>query len=374
MRPTVLLTALLFACGGGEDDPGKGDVADDTATSGGEGGGGEGGGEGGGGEGGGEGVDPVPCATTVLDAAPADGAEDHDYRAPIVFTLSAADAGAGLVLVDAAGAPVAGAAAASEGDTVWTFTPDAALSPEADYTATLSFCADTDEPASASAAFRTVPEIDPFTCDLTGRTFWVDLQAATWNEPAGVAPLLLNNLDNDILLGVDRHDGDEVDMFGAADDGFRAQDFCQATWGFPTGDFTLAPFFSVGPEDTAVSFNGFPVVMEQLAIEGTFAEDCSSLDDAELTAQIDVRSIKELVGNILGVEDPDTICTLMGGFGTTCSACPSDGEPYCIPVEVEGATGTETGATMTCVAEAWCHALCPSNDADCDITDFPECE
>jgi hypothetical protein len=372
MRRALLLIPLMLACNGGEEDTDKGSATDDTAATAGGDDGGDDGGDGGGD--GGDGDDPVPCAVSVADAAPADGASDHDYRAAISFTLSAADGAAALSLVDAEGADVPGTAAGSEGDTVWTFTPSSELLPESGYTATLAFCADTDEPASASTAFTTLPEIDPFECDLTGKTFWVDLQSATWNEPNGVAPLLLGGLDNDILLGVERHEGAEVDIVGAADDGARAQDYCQATWAFPTGDFSLAPSFSVGPEDTDVSFNGFPMTMEQLRIEGEFSRDCSTLDDAELTAQIDVRTIKELVNELLGVEDPDTICTLMAGFGTTCAACPSDGEPYCIPVEVEGATATETGAPMVCVAEAYCHALCTTNDEGCDITDFPECD
>jgi hypothetical protein len=359
--------SFSLSCSTGDGDADKGVVTDDTAAS-------VGGDEGGGEGGGGDGTDSVACDAALVGAAPADGSTDHDYRAAISFTLSAEDASAAISVVDAGGADVPGAAVGSEGDTVWTFTPAAELLPETSYTATLAFCADTDEPASESATFTTVAEIDPFDCDLTGKTFWVDLQSATWNEPAGVAPLLLGGLENDILLGVERHEGAEVDIVGAADDGARAQDYCQATWAFPTGDFSLAPAFSVGPEDTEVSFNGSPMTMEQLSIEGEFSRDCSSLDDAELTAQIDVRSIKELVGELLGVEDPDTICTLMAGFGTACAACPSDGEPYCIPVEVDGVAATETGSPMVCVADAYYHPLCRVNDSDCDITDFPECE
>lgn len=373
MRPTPLLLTLLLACGGTTADPDKARGADDSADpSGGDAGGGE---AGGGGTGGGDaGGDPVPCENTVVGASPVDGTADHDHRAPVSFVLAAPDPSARLSLVDGAGAAVAGVTAASGGDTVWTFTPDAPLQPDTAHVATLAYCGDTDAPAEASAGFVTGPAVEPFTCDLSGRTYWVDLQSATWNEPRGVAALLLGGLDNDILLGVDRHEGDEVDILGAADDGARGQDFCQASWAFPTGDLSLAPTFSVGPEDTAVSFNGFPVTMEQLAIHGDFSADCARVEDAELTAQIDVRTIKELVGALLGVDDPDTICTLMAGLGTTCSACPSDGAAYCIPVEVVGATGTETGATLACVAEAYCHPLCPTNDAGCDIADFPVCE
>ncbi|MEC7946770.1 MAG: Ig-like domain-containing protein [Myxococcota bacterium] len=369
MRIACLTLPLILCCNDDRGAPDKGGGAVDTASAGAD----DGVGTGGGGAGDG-GEEPDPCLVEVVDVSPADGAADHDYRAPLVFTLDGAAPGAVLSVVDEAGSPVAGRTEPGDGDTTWTFRPDPELLPETAYIATLSFCGNTDEPASVSVAFTTMPLVDPFTCDLTGRTFWVDLQTATWTEPAGVAPLLLGGLDNDILLGVARHEGAEIEIFGGADDGARAQDFCQATWAFPAGDFSLAPSFSVGPEDTAVSFNGFPVTMEQLAIHGDFSADCTSLEDAHLTAQIDVRTIKELVGELLGVDEPDTICTLMAGFGTSCDACPSDGEPYCIPVEVADATGAETGATMTCVAEAYCHPLCARNDSDCDVADFPECE
>ncbi len=375
MRAWIQSLLVLAACSGGEDPDKAGGTSDDTAATGdGGGSGGSGGGEGSGS--GGDDAGTVPCETTLVASVPADGATDHDYRAPIVFTLAAPDAASsnGITLVDGEGAAVPGTVGVNAAGDAWTFTPDAPLTPESSYSATLSVCQETDEPTAFSVGFTTVPEIDPFTCDLTGRTFWISLHDATWVQPGTLSTLLLAQLDNDILLGVESHDGDALEVFAAADDGARGQDFCQATWDFPAADFTLAPRFSAGPADTSVNFNGVPVTLGGLSMEGEFSDDCSALEDATLEAEIDVRGIVDLLDALLGIDDADAGCQLLAGLSSPCQACASDGQVYCLPVEVTGASGVETGALLQCVPEAYCHPFCGTNDSDCDISAFPECE
>jgi len=48
----------------------------------------------------------------------------------------------------------------------------------------------------------------------------------------------------------------------------------------------------------------------------------------------------------LEVESADDVCGLVAGFGVTCGACSSDGEAYCITLEVNRLVANETGTEL----------------------------
>jgi hypothetical protein len=319
-------------------------------------------------------VDPGnPCTVEVSSTVPSADAVDAYYRAEIEFHLSEEDETATLSLTDADGAAVDGAASVSEDGTVIYFTPTEALMPGSSYTATLDMCQDKDDPKSPSIGFMTSSLGEAADCELTGRTFMVDLANARFVKPEGVAELLLGQLEDDILLGVMGETETEVEILGALGTS-EGQDFCTPSIDFPVADYTEAPYFSVGPQDTSISAAGMDIQISSLQISGTFASDCSSFGGAILGGELDARLLGDLLGDLVGTSDPDEICTLLTGFGVTCGACTSDGADYCIEILADQMTADELDATLECVAGEDCHEACDTVGKECDTDAYPECD
>ena len=322
----------------------------------------------------GELVDPGnPCTVEVSSTVPSADAVDAYFRADIEFHLSEADETATLSLTDAGGAAVDGTSWLSEDGTVVYFTPSEALTPSSSYTATLDMCQDKDDPKAPSIGFMTSALGESVDCDLTGRTFLVDLANARFVKPEGVAELLLGQLEDDILMGVMAESDTEVEMLGAIGSG-DGQDYCTPTIDFPVADYTAAPYFSVGPQDTSISAAGYDIEISSLMISGTFASDCSNFGGGVLGGELDARLLGVLLGELVGTEDPDEICTLLTGFGVTCGACASDGESYCIEILADQLTANEMDSTLECVAESDCHESCDTVGKECDTENYPECD
>lgn len=306
------------------------DKGDDTGTG--------GTGDGGVGDGG-----TGACEVEVDSNFPADGTTDAYYRTTIEFELSDPDpTGTPTITVaDASGAAVAGTSTLNEDGDVVIFTPDAPLAASTSYTATLDYCGGT-----PSISFTTSSLGGDLTADLVGKTYVVDLNGADFVEPAGVADLLLGQLENSILLGVQSTSPD-LQMLGAISvDGGTDQDMCTETIPFPAADFASSPYFEIGPEDTSITVAGFTVEILQLEVSGTFAADGSYFGGGTLRGELDARLLAPLVGDLLGTTDPDEICGVVAGFGVACETCSSDGEPYCLGVYVRDITATEQGTTL----------------------------
>ena len=322
----------------------------------------------------GEVIDPGnPCTVEVSSTVPSADAVDAYYRADIEFHLSEADETASLTVTDAGGAAVDGTSWTSDDGTVVYFTPTDALAPSSSYTATLDMCQDKDDPKSPAISFTTSSLGEAVECELSGRTFLVDLANARFVKPEGVAELLLGQLEDDILMGVMSESDTEVEMLGAlgSPDG---QDYCTPTIDFPVADYTNAPYFSVGPQDTAIAAAGYDIEISNLMISGTFAGDCGSFGGGVLGGELDARILGVLLGELVGTEDPDEVCTLLTGFGVTCGACASDGEPYCIEILADQLTALEMDASLECVSESDCHESCDTVGKECDTENYPQCD
>jgi hypothetical protein len=314
-----------------------------------------------------------PCTVEVTSTVPSADAVDAYYRSDIEFHLSEADATASLSLVDAAGTAVDGEMWTDDTGTKVYFTPTAALTPGSSYTATLDMCQDKDDPLSPSIGFMTSTLGEAADCDLTGQSFNVDLANARFVKPAGVAELLLGQLEDDILLGVMGESDTEVDIMGALGSE-EGQDFCTPSIDFPIADYSEAPYFSVGPQDTQIAAAGYDIQISNLQISGTFASDCGSIGGAVLGGELDARLLGDLLGELVGTTDADEICTLLTGFGVTCDSCASDGEAYCVEILADQMTATGLDDSLECVAGSDCHELCDEVADDCDTENYPECE
>ena len=341
---SFFLTALCIGCSA-ETSSTKGDIdvewnsnASDTATA----------------------TTPDYCGVegTALGYPSMDGASDFYYRGSVEFVFDGFDEGATIELTDGAGANVAG-------NTNWEgssllFAPSVPLAASTNYSATLTHCA-----GSASVSFRTsnlgsALEVDP--SDLVGNTYVIELDGARVVQPAGVGSLLLGMFEQDILLGVTNASDTEIEMMGAISrDDSTAQDLCAPSTDFPqAADFTSAPFFSIGPQDT----NLYNISISQLNIAGDFTADGSQIDGAILSGEIDAR---DLVGalvsrGLLEEEDPNALCDLIGTFGVACEACATDGEPYCLSLYIDQITANLDDQTL--IAQDECDPEACSDGCD----------
>ena len=290
--------------------------------------------------------------------SPVDGSTDHFYLDPIEFSLSAPDASASIAVSDGGGAAVAGSTRLSDDGLTVSFVPDGGLAPSTPYGASLSVC---DGAVSGSIRFTTSGLGAPVTVDLTGETYVVDLGTARFVQPAGVADLLLGSLENNILVGVISVDGSTLNMLGAVDDGAGGgQDYCSPSIPYAPAAFD-DPSFQVGPADAVLTVAGVDITLFGSRLRGAFASDGSYFGGGRLEGQLDARDLAPLLGDLVGVTDPDAVCSLLAGFGAGCEACGSDGAGYCLAVLADQITATASGAPLVCVDEVACHPGCSDN-------------
>jgi len=290
------------------------------------------------------------CTAEVDSTWPANGETSAYYRTNVEFDLSDPDTTAVITLADSAGSAVAGTSTLNDAGDVVLFTPDAPLASGTTYTATLAYCSGNPE-----ISFTTSSLGAPLAASIDGNAYIVDLNGARFLQPAGVADLLLSQLNNSILMGV-QTSSPNLQMIGAISvDGGTDQDVCTPTIDFPSADFSDSPYFAVGPQDTTISAAGYDIEISQLMISGTFSADGTYFGGGVLAGQLDARVLAPLVGSLLGTKDPDAICATVAGFGVTCTECASDGQPYCLDVLVEDITATALGT-----------AIVPRTQADVD--------
>ncbi|MEC7946524.1 MAG: Ig-like domain-containing protein, partial [Myxococcota bacterium] len=233
MMITAAAALALVGCNGDKDGSGN----DTGASTGGDGGG---------------------CTTEVAPGYPAAGQADFYYRSALDAGLTNGDGSEVMVLKDAAGAEVAGTSA-SDGSTL-TFTPSAPLTASTEYSVEITTCAAEPVAYSFSTSALGTPTDG---CDLTESTFVVDLQGARFLEPAGVAELLLGQLEDDIMLSATAVSDTEIEMIGALGQG-GVQDVCTVSLNdFPAATYS-DPYFELGPQDTPLGVAGVELTINGL--------------------------------------------------------------------------------------------------------------
>ena len=290
---------------------------------------------------------PDGAEITISNTYPTSDAANFYILDSVEFTLSAEDPSASLSLTGPNG-DVAGSSAVN--GTKVTFTPDAALAPSSAYTASLSYC-NSEDPVDV--AFSTSDLGEELTVSLIGKTYAVDLASGNFVQPPGIGSLLGGLFENNILLSVTA-EGDTLEFIGAlSEEGNTTQDTCSETFAdFPSAEFTNAPMFEVPEADLSLSISGFSATIYSLAVSGTFAADGSYFGGGELSGELDARQLVEIVGGLMdGVESADDVCGLVAGFGVSCSECSSDGEAYCVNLEVNRLVANETGETLIAITE-----------------------
>lgn len=297
-------------------------------------------------DGGGKDSAPV-CEVDVDRRLPENGATDAYYRGAVEWELSDPD-------------PTATVSSAIAGELVFSsdgrwirWVPSAPLTPETDYSATLTWCGGDD-----TISFRTsTTGLDLTAPDtMVGDTYAIRLADGRVLEPPGLGEVLTADLTTQILIGVQAIGGGEVDLVGAISTEFSdppEQNYCNANIDFPALTFTDAPYFSVGPADLTLAIAGDIIDVFDLVLTGAFTPDGSAIDGVTFNGTVDTRPLAPLVDQ--GSGDENAICELALNFGAECVACPSDGGVFCVTLEVDHLRAEKVdGLTLADVAASDC--------------------
>jgi hypothetical protein len=310
-RLLLLLPLLLAACDADPADP-VGD--DDDAASGG---------------------------VNIFELVPAPDSSDFFFRDDLTVEFTAAPDSATLVLVDAAGADVAGTTSWNASGSKMTFDPGSDLAPSSDYVATITWSPTDFEPfvLSFSTDVYGSPVADP--SGLVGEVFSLDLAGATFIEPPGLGGVLGGLIDGVGVLFTLLPESDfavgaqpGIQMMGALGVGEGqdiAQDACTATLDWTAGedgvlgtlDDTPAsfedPFLRLGPADLNLTISGVSARLKEVNLVGVWHPDRRDFRGGEFEALIDTRGLDNLFEE--GAEE-GTICDLAAEtLGVDCVDC-----------------------------------------------------
>ena len=298
------------------------------------------------------------CGVEIDETLPATGQTDWYYRSALSFELSDPDDTA-VLSVDG----VSGTSSLSDDAEMVYFTPDVPLSPNTSYTATLEYCT-----GSASVDFSTSELGDPVDPDsLVGRTHALDLGSGRIVIPEGVGSLLEGYLDYTIFLGVDSASADSILLVGAVanEEDPTQQDYCTPTLDFPEADFSESPYYVIGPANTTLDVAGYSIEIGELFVSGTYSSDGTWMGGGVLAGSIDTRPLGALLGDD---EEEGAICDLVGGFGVDCENC-TDGEPFCLAIEIVDMTAEEAdGLSLEVIEMENCHEQCPDSASNSECT------
>lgn len=295
---TLLSCGLLIACGGKD-----GSETDDT-----------------------DGDDTNPtCTNEITDSFPKDGTSDVYYRTTIEFTLASVS-GNESIKVTAGGEDVAGSTKTEDNRVV--FTPATPLDPSTTYDVELDWdCGPTSLSWTTSSIGSPTDE-----GGLVGNAYALDIASGRFVKPPGVGPLIQQQLDRDILIGVTSASATEIEMMGALATSAGVQDVCTPSIDFPVAaDFSENPFFEVSANTLTIEVQGISITIDDLVVSGAFAADGSSIEGAILAGAIDTRALKDL----LGTTEDDGVCELVSTFGVNCETCSDGSGDYCLSVYVD---------------------------------------
>jgi hypothetical protein len=208
------------------------------------------------------------------------------------------------------------------------FQPTEWLAEDATYTWDADVCG-----AVAGGSFTTGSEgqsADP--AALVDTTWGLDLSRAEWLQPAGGESLFGSLFSGLILLGVEAADDSSIDLLSAVGEEVEAdwwqQDPCFATADFEPVSFLNNPYVDAGPVDMTFVVQGIDAILHDVVITGAVADEGAALADGGLVAEFDARDY----GALGSASD---VCGYVEQFtGVSCSACASDGEESCVPLEV----------------------------------------
>lgn len=273
------------------------------------------------------------CAHHLDTTVPTEGVADWYWRhSPRIYTATHQPDAYDAYLLDAVGARVPSELVWADGGGSFEVRPSAPLRASAAYTLRVIDCEGAHEVGFQTSGLGAPLVGGP--AALQGRTFDLRLQQATWLEPGGVAPLLTLYFEDDLILGVPFTEPSALHLNLALaftdDDGTIRQYTDEEVISFPVVDFSQAPYFAADTPAVELVFGSVRIPVYDFRFSGTFAADGSFIGGGEVSGVGDSR----YAGVLLGDDDPGTICELAASLGVLCGPCPTDQEPYCLPVAV----------------------------------------
>jgi hypothetical protein len=317
------------------------------------------------------------CEATVRTISPAsDGQANFYFRDNVVFSASEGADTAQIQLSTTDGGIVDGSTwiddQVEDGEDLRVvFTPDEPLAPGTQYTATLDYCG-----GQPSVVFQTsqlgTPIENPNA--LSGGTYTMDLSQARVVKPGITAQALLTLVDNHLALQVNSASDDTLDITIAPTDaqtGF--QDTCiPSLHANMPNNFEARPTFMVGPVDVPFTLAGYSMRLYDSTAAATFAADGSFFAGGTIAGSLDARDVVMALSGrgVLPSESPEALCEIIGNAKLPCTAC-SDGEPYCLYLEVNEVSGHRSFNDLESVAQTNCHVDCleSCDNEECDSAD-----
>jgi hypothetical protein len=289
--------------------------------------------------------EPV-CDATIGEATPADGAGPlaRDTVLHVPFTGTAA--GATIHVTDADGGVVAGDIAIADGEATFT-AQGGALPADAQLSWTADICSSHAEGSFSTGTLETTQDAST----LPGKTYAVDLGAATWVSPPGAGDLIGQVFAGAFLIGVTAATDTELTCISAAgeatDGGSWQQDPCYETIDLDHVDFSNNPYFSLHADRMQFTVAAMDVLLHDFTLTGGLTDE--AIVDGTFAGEVDFRDYSGIDCN-----------TVEAFLGTSCTACASDGETFCLDLVAEDVAGPRVqGLTLV-----------PNTDpAECDATD-----
>jgi len=197
---------------------------------------------------------------------------------------------------------------------------------------------------------------------LIGRPFLVNLNDATWVQPAGIESIIGGQLD---ALGLVMMAMEESDLANGAmhavvmsieltpveegaedEEQAMTQDLCIPTPIVTAGDDQTIgteddavgdwqdPRIAIGPTNLTVFAEGRAVTATDVVMTGVFSDDGLRLTNGRVEGKIDVRAAAEGEGMTA-----DTLCQTVRAVGIICEECgEANPGPYCISAIIEDVT------------------------------------
>ncbi|MFT5583955.1 MAG: hypothetical protein ACI9VR_001539 [Cognaticolwellia sp.] len=310
------------------------------------------------------------CETpvTLTPVYPTYGQAAVYNRSPLRFTLSASDENASVSL-DLDGSSVVGATSVE--DLELTFIPDAPLLPNSEYQVTLVSCGTT-----AEMPFTTSDLGSPLTQAIAGQTFAVDPDSGRVLAPKGGEAIVSAALGGVVLMGI-VSEGTQLEIDAALSNvGDTSQDTCNRTLQLPPADFSESPYFEIPASDLVLAIGSNDVVINDLAITGTFRADGTGFEGGTLSAELDLREIGPILGE-LSENTPEELCEILDGLNIACAPCQVDQAAFCIDVLLDQVSADLTDQPVSPIVTADCHEDCAlsCDNLDCEqASTYEVCE
>lgn len=268
----------------------------------------------------------------VLWTDPADGAQDHYVRDPILVGLRLPEESVAFEVRTEDGDPVTGEVASPDGGLTWGFWEDGPLFADTGYRVAVLF------PSGAYAfEFRTSPLGEPLDDGVDGvGTYELPWDQVDVSSPASFEDLVGDRGRESLLLRVESGGSPgfrDLLVARSAADQTVLQDLCSPTAWWEGASFLDAPFLGYSAVEGRLPSAAGLLTLAHLSFETTYASDGASLEQVRLEGVLDLRDVEDL--------DVAQACELEASLGGACIPC-ADGAAACVQVAASGGTAVWT--------------------------------